>query len=65
MTDSGGRVSIIQNIEYGIEQVGKFYTHYFYCSNCGNGNYEYVKRGVRCRGVSEECPKCGCLTYKG
>lgn len=39
----------------------KYYSHDFYCSNCGKHNHKYIRKGNLARTQSIECDKCGCI----
>ena len=59
-------MSVIEKVpHFGIEDVGKYYSKRFYCTNCGHSACEEVKKGVIANGTKEECPECGCHTYNG
>lgn len=37
-----------------------YYSHSFYCDNCGKDNTRYILKGVRAKGLSTICSNCGC-----
>jgi transcription elongation factor Elf1 len=44
-----------------IEECMKYYSHTFYCTNCGDRNYRHITMGVKIKDVSFECDRCGCI----
>lgn len=43
-----------------LDSYSKYYTHSFYCPNCGTSNHRYVLKGKQVRYLTIECSKCGC-----
>ena len=46
--------------EVTIENCLKYYSHTFYCQNCGEWNYRKIKKGKLLDTVAFECDKCSC-----
>jgi transcription elongation factor Elf1 len=50
----------ILNESPSVEEALNYYQHKFYCSNCGNTNYRYIRKGVKITEVVTVCDNCGC-----
>jgi len=46
--------------EVSVENCPKFYSHIFYCKNCGERNYRRIEKGKQLKTVAFECENCGC-----
>jgi predicted RNA-binding Zn-ribbon protein involved in translation (DUF1610 family) len=46
--------------EVTLENFPKYYSHTFYCRNCGERNYRQIKKGKLLADVAFSCDKCGC-----
>lgn len=43
-----------------LEEYSTYYPYDFYCTNCGERNHVYIKKGLRNKEVHVECDNCGC-----
>lgn len=51
---------VVRKDEPSIDQFDHWYSTTTYCGNCGDHDYAYVRKGVKKKGLSVTCDKCGC-----
>jgi hypothetical protein len=44
----------------GDDHYENYYSHTWYCVNCGRDTHRYVRKGLRAASVRIECDNCGC-----
>lgn len=53
--------TIVRDLDFQSDDWMKYYGVHIYCSNCGEHDQVWVKKGVRKNGLSVKCENCKCV----